>query len=307
MSLKTPIALVIFNRPDLASTVFERIREAQPDRLFVIADGPRPSQPEDISKCEATREIIDNGIDWPCEVCKDYSDKNLGCGKRVSSGVDWVFQKVDRAIILEDDCIPDISFFNFAEELLIKYEDEPRVMHISGTSWNPPGLPKSDSYFFSAYSMVWGWATWRRAWEHFDYEMKRWDEKKDLSEIYSIFNSEVEINRRKRYWTQVSKDQIHIWDNQWFFAIRSYNGICISPRRNLVKNIGLRPDATHTLSVDHPLSNIPVFKADNPLSHPAKIIRNTKADLIYEAMASGFSLTRLSRFKHQLKRLLKKL
>ncbi len=307
MSLKTPIAFIIFNRPDLTAIVFERIREAKPDILFIIADGPRVSNEEDISKSAATRKIVDEGVDWPCEVFKNYSDVNLGCGKRVSSGIDWVFQNVEKAIILEDDCLTDISFFNFAEELLIKYEDDKRVMHINGTSWNPPSLPKSDSYFFSAYSISWGWATWKRAWEHFDFEMKKWNEKKDLSEIYSIFNSEVEINRRRRTWKQVSQPQNDIWGYQWFFAIRSQNGICITPRRNLIKNVGLRSDATHTLSATHPLGDLTVFKTDNPLSHPTKMSRNKNADIIFESMLSGINLNWLSRFKHQLRRLLKKL
>ena len=305
MSLKTPIAFIIFNRPDLTSIVFERIREAQPEKLFVIADGPRPSHPEDISKCVATRDIIDKGVDWPCEVFKNYSEINLGCGKRISSGIDWVFNNVKETIILEDDCLPDISFFDYAENLLIKYEGDARVMHIGGTSWNPPNLAKPDSYFFTCYPISWGWATWKRAWDFYDFKMRSWPRNMNKSKIYSPFSSDIEKNRRRQIWNQTYEGKIDTWDYQWFYAIRSRKGICISPRKNLIKNIGLRSDGTHTLSDEHPLCNLPVFNADNPLSHPVKIIRNAKADEIYEAMASGFKLPWLSRIKQQIKRSLK--
>ena len=304
MSLKTPIAFIIFNRPDLTSIVFERIREARPDILYVIADGPRSSHPDDISKCSTTRMIVDEGVDWPCEVLKNYSDENLGCGMRVSSGIDWVFDNVDEAIILEDDCLPHISFFDFTKELLIKYENNTRVMHIGGTSWNPSSLPKSDSYFFTAYPISWGWATWKRAWAHYDFNMKSWRNKMNQSELYSPFSTDIEKKRRKQIWNQTYDGQIDTWDYQWLYSIRSQNGICISPRKNLIKNIGLRSDGTHTLSADHPLGNLPVSSVDIPLTHPAKIIRNAKADEIYEAMASGFRITRLSRFKRLLRKLL---
>ena len=306
MSLKTPIAFIIFNRPDLTAIVFKRIREAQPKKLFVIADGPRSSHPEDMSKCKATRDIIDKGIDWPCEVYKNYSNINLGCGKRISSGIDWVFNNVEESIILEDDCLPDISFFDYTENLLNIYENDTRVMQIGGTSWNPSSLPKPDSYFFTCYPISWGWATWKRAWTFYDFNMTSWLSNMNQSMIYSPFSTDIEKNRRKEIWNQTYEGQIDTWDYQWFYSIRLQNGICISPRKNLIKNIGLRSDGTHTLSADHHLCNLPVYNADKPLSHPVNIIRNAKADIIYEAMASGLKLPWRSRIKKQIKRLLKK-
>ncbi len=161
--LKTTIAFLIFNRPDATERVFEEIGKAKPPMLLVIADGPRAQVPEDAEKCAASRAIIEQA-DWDCRIVKNYSDINMGCRNRVSSGLNWVFDTVEKAIILEDDCLPSPSFFRFCQELLTYYQDDVRVMTINGTNWQLGWKIGDGSYYFSRFNLIWGWATWRRAW-----------------------------------------------------------------------------------------------------------------------------------------------
>src|SRR5687767_13684909 len=164
---RTPVALLVFNRPQATARVFEAVARARPPRLLVVADGPRADRPDDGELCHQTRAIIER-VDWPCEVMKDYSDTNLGCRKRVSSGLDWVFSNVADAIILEDDCLPEPSFFPFCEELLERYRDDERVAMIRAGNFLEGRRVASTSYYFSRWFHIWGWATWARAWKHND-------------------------------------------------------------------------------------------------------------------------------------------
>ncbi|MGC1799486.1 MAG: hypothetical protein WA701_03795, partial [Solirubrobacterales bacterium] len=184
---RTPVAMLIFNRPETTARVFERVREARPPKLLVVADGPRADRPGEAGRCREARAVVE-AVDWPCELMTDYSEVNLGCGKRISSGLDWVFDSVEEAIVLEDDCLPHPSFFRFCEELLKRYRAEERVVHVSGDNFQSAGRAGgavgrllrlagrswSPSYYFSRYAHVWGWASWRRAWSDYDFEMTAW-------------------------------------------------------------------------------------------------------------------------------------
>ena len=165
--METPIAFFIFRRPETTRRVFEQIRKVKPLKLFVVADGGRNE--EEWKKCHAARAVIE-AVDWPCEVIKNYADKNFGCKIRISSGLDWVFQNTEKAIILEDDTLPHESFFRFSEELLRHYKDNPKIMHISGVNFQQKNsdFRCSDSYYFSRLPHIWGWATWKRAWKNYD-------------------------------------------------------------------------------------------------------------------------------------------
>jgi hypothetical protein len=171
-SFATPVSFFIFNRPQLAVQVFEIIRQLEPSVLLVVADGPRPNLKREEELCQDARTIID-GVNWPCRVLKNYSDTHQGCKRRMSTGLDWVFNTVDRAIVLEDDCLPDPSFFPYCEELLERFSDDKRIMQICGTNVDPVPSPQY-SYTFSKYGPVWGWASWRRAWREYDVSMKAW-------------------------------------------------------------------------------------------------------------------------------------
>jgi len=168
-ALRAPVALMIFNRADLTAQLFAAIRAARPTRLLVVADGPRNEAER--AKCQAARDVI--RVDWDCQLSTHYSDVNLGCGGRISSGIDWIFREVEEAIILEDDTLPSPTFFRFCDVLLERYRDDERIMNIGGTNAYPHAMPASrpESYFFSRYGHTQGWATWRRAWKHNDVKM----------------------------------------------------------------------------------------------------------------------------------------
>src|SRR3954451_2850867 len=167
--------MIIFRRPEYTARVFERIREARPERLFVIADGPRPGNADDARRCEQARAVVE-GVDWRCEVVRDFAEENLGLKRRIPSGLDWVFDEVEEAIVLEDDCLPHPSFFGYCEEALARHRDDARVTTISGDCFDFAGERGSASYRLSRYPLIWGWATWRRAWRAHDPALRRWPE-----------------------------------------------------------------------------------------------------------------------------------
>ena len=274
--METPVAFIIFNRPDTTARVFEAIRQAKPPLLLVIADGARSSKLGEADKCVATRAIIDR-VDWDCEVKTNYSDVNLGCGKRVSSGIDWVFQEVEEAIILEDDCLPHPSFFQFCEEMLEYYRNDSRIMAISGNNFQRGKKCNDDSYYFSRYNHVWGWASWRRAWKNYDFTMSQWPQIRDGNWLNSVLDNKD----LSRYWTvefeKAHRGDIDTWDYQWTFACWVQNSLTILPQVNLISNIGFNPDATHTKK-DVPWASQSIYPIDFPLTHPSFILRNTVAD-----------------------------
>ncbi len=194
--LTTPVAFIIFKRPDTTRKVFEEIRRAKPPKLLVIADGPRPNIVGEAEKCAAARAIIDS-VDWECEVLKNYSDENLGCKQRVSSGLDWVFDNVEEAIILEDDCLPHPTFFRFCEELLEKYRGDERIMTIGGTNLLKNWKSDIQSYHCSNYFNCWGWATWKRVWKHYDVDMKLWGNLEIRNRIADVIVDKKQYLNRK--------------------------------------------------------------------------------------------------------------
>ena len=279
--MKTPIAFIVFNRPDTTAKVFEAIRQAKPPLLLVIADGARSSKSGEAEKCAATRAIID-GVDWDCEVRTNYSNVNLGCKRRVSSGIDWVFEQVEEAIILEDDCLPHHTFFGYCEELLEKYRDDTRIMSISGINFQFGRKRNSDSYYFSKYNHVWGWATWRRAWKHYDVNLKLWDIVRDGGWLDDILEDNFITRRWQKIFQSVYDGKVDTWDYQWVFACWIQSGLTILPNVNLISNIGFGIDATHTANISDELANLPVEAIYLPLQHPEFIIRNTNADKYFE-------------------------
>ena len=271
--MKTPVVLIIFRRPDKTLQVLEKIRQVKPSKLFVISDAPRPEKPDEYEKCQKSRAIIDT-VDWDCEVIKNYADTNLGSFRRIPTGLDWVFNQVEEAIILEDDCLPDITFFRFCEELLEYYKNDQRVMAISGDNFQFGRQRTQDSYYFSHYTHSWGWATWKRAWKHFDLEMKAWSEVRDKQLLRIILDSDRDV----KYWTSILQDtydsKIEAWDYRWTLSVWLQNGLTILPNVNLISNIGFGEDATHTTSTKNPFINLPTQSMDFPLRHPQFVIRD---------------------------------
>lgn len=272
--IKTPIAFFIFNRPDTTSKVFEAIRKAKPKRLLVIADGPRIEQAEDQKKCAETRAII-NRVDWNCEVIRNFSDVNMGCKLRISSGLDWVFGMVEEAIILEDDCLPDPSFFKFCELMLEKYRNDERIMMISGTNLLTE-LKIKESYVFSRYFAIWGWASWRRAWAYYDINMTDWNTLKEQGQLKSFYSQKYMEKYVELMFNYILLGDTLTWDIQWFYSCLFNNGLCIVPKVNLISNIGLV--GTHT-SGDKSNNFLPLFSIDNEnFVHPKMVFPNNLYD-----------------------------
>ena len=273
--LSKPVALVVFNRPELTRLVLNAVRSARPPKLLIIADGPRVHHETDASRCAATRAVLES-VDWPCEVLREYSDVNLGCRRRVSSGIDWVFSVVDEAIILEDDCVPHPTFFRFCEELLERYRAEERVMTIGGTSFHASPASAA-SYWFSRFPHVWGWATWRRAWRRYDVNIGRWPDVRHADELRHV----IPWLRDRGRWTstldRLHRGEIDTWDYQWAFAIWLHGGLSIVPEVNLVSNVGFGDDATHT-TVSSNLAARPAEALPFPLRHPFMLQADLPAD-----------------------------
>ncbi|MCP3981379.1 MAG: glycosyltransferase family 2 protein [bacterium] len=281
--VKAPVALVLFNRPDTTRPVFEAIRAARPPKLLLIADGPRPDRPEDAEGCAAARAVVEN-VDWDCEVLRNYADENLGCGKRPASGIDWVFENVDRAILMEDDCVPHPSFFRYCDELLERYADDERIAQISGHNFQFGNRRGPYSYFFSRHNIcLGGFATWRRAWNHFDFEVRGWPELRDIGWLADFLVDQRGVD----HWTPLF-DRAHAaageadyWDYQWTFACWAQHGISILPNPTLLSNIGFGDHATHTKSSDHKLANLNLEEMTFPMTHPPHVVPHAEADRFF--------------------------
>lgn len=235
---ETPILYLIFNRPELTVISFSSISKIKPKKLFIAADGPREFNHLDEINCIKSREYVLSNIDWECEVHTLFRSQNSGCGKAVSSAITWFFNHVEEGIIIEDDCVPDTSFFTYCAEILDCYRENNNVYHINGSN-HQFGIKRGCSdYYFSVYPHVWGWATWRRAWIHYDYEMFN---------FYELANTE----KFKRFaplqlMYEVKVGIVDTWDIQWVYSVMKNNGIVITPNVNLVNNIGFNNQATHT-------------------------------------------------------------
>ncbi len=265
--LSTPVAFLIFNRPELTKTVFAEIAKVQPKKLLVVADGPRQDKQGEAEKCAAARAVIEQ-VDWDCEVLKNYSDVNLGCGIRVATGIDWVFEHVDEAIILEDDCLPHLTFFEFCRELLEKYRDDERVMMISGSNLMGDWESDIQSYHFSYYGGIWGWASWKRAWKYYDYHMKLWKYEGARNCVRNVLVDPEQYFYREEMLSKAFRGEIDTWDYQWSFARLLQSGLSVVPSVNLVSNIGFGKDATHTINFFDSKANLPLSSMSFPLREP---------------------------------------
>lgn len=272
-----PILFLIFNRPKPTERVFEEIRKARPSRLFVAADGPRDGISKDVEMCAATRKVV-SSVDWPCEVKTLFRKTNLGCKVAVSSAIDWFFGQVDEGIILEDDCLPDQSFFPFCQELLGKYATDEKVMMISG--FNASGSwPTKSSYLFSKHTAIWGWATWKRAWAKYDVNIKSWDSLENKKRVKKSLDNNKLWKTKQWTYDQLFAGTKDTWDYQWEYTLLLHEGKCIVPRENLIENIGYGSDGTH--ATDDKLSLPKRNSVDFPLIHTDAITINHDYDTFF--------------------------
>lgn len=277
--LKTPVVLCVFNRLDTTKKVFEKIREARPERLYIICDAARENRPEEKEVVASVRSYIEKSVNWPCDVRKNYAESNMGCGNRISSGLTWVFSQEEQAIILEDDCVPDTTFFRYCEELLDYYRDNEEIAIISGNTPMAGFAKNGEDYFFSKVPFIWGWATWKRTWEKYDYDLKTWPQNKKNPIWRNVFP-------QKAYWVYTAEfDSLYnhnfdTWDYQLMYAIVYHNMLAIVPNENHVCNIGFQEESTHTDELPKWITT-QVVPVTFPIRHPEKIGWNRDFDKKY--------------------------
>lgn len=274
--MTAPISLCIFNRPQTTLRVFETIRHAKPERLFVFADGPRPNRPDDVALCQETRRIVGT-VDWPCELHTEFADTNMGLARRMFSGISWVFRHVDEAIILEDDCVPSPSFFPFCTELLSHYHDDTRLTAVSGDNFQYRNTCGPYSYYFSRYPHCWGWATWRRAWQLLDFDMPTWPEARSSGWVREWFSDPLSADFWEKIFDAVYQGKINSWAYRYIYTCFLHNGLTALPAINLVSNVGFDDTATHCRR-SSPLANLPAQDMTWPLRHPPYVFRSRMAD-----------------------------
>ena len=276
--VSSPVLMLVFNRPLETQKTFDVIRSVKPARLYIAADGPRPGREDDLLNCEAVRQVALT-VDWPCELTTLFREENLGCKKAVSGAISWFFENEEQGIIIEDDIIADPGFFRFCDELLELYKDNSGIMAISASNYVPKELLTNDSYYFSRYPHIWGWASWRRAWRLYDVEMSRWETLRESDWLLKVGDGNRDFERYwKKLFDRTSRGEINTWDYQWLYTCWSNNGLAILPRVNLSENIGFDQNATHTSGGVGWIGNLKAGEIHFPLIHPTMATRHQKAD-----------------------------
>jgi hypothetical protein len=280
-----PVLFLIFNRPDTTARVMEAIRAARCSRLYVAADGPRERTGE-AKRCAKARELA-TAVDWPCQVQTLLRRQNLGCRTAVSSAIDWFFDHEEEGIILEDDCLPSGDFFRFCSELLPRFRSEWRVMALCGSCYTKSTFDMEESYYFSYYPDMWGWATWRRAWQLYDRDLSRWPKFKRTGGLRSAFDGDPWREAAWSTWFDLTAiGEIDTWDYQWIYTVIEQKGLACYPTRNLVSNLGYQAEATHTMAGGEPsplacrAHQGMVF----PLRHPREVARSEGLERELEAL-----------------------
>lgn len=275
--MRSAILFMVFNRPEPTREVFAAIRKAQPPRLYVAADGARAGKPGEAERCEATRQVA-AAVDWPCTVKHLFRDQNRGCKLAVSEAIDWFFREEEEGIILEDDCLPDPGFFPFCDEMLERFRFDERVALISGDNFQFGRRHGEASYYFSRYAHIWGWASWRRMWNHYSSDARHWPEFRDGGGLQRVFGSR---NAEIKFWSGriegVHAGAIDTWDYQLNLAMWRKSMLAVQPQVNLISNIGFGADATHTTGAGK-FANMKVEPLRFPLTHPDDVAVNTAAD-----------------------------
>lgn len=259
----TPVLFMMFNRPESTQEVFDVIRRIQPSKLFVAADGPRPDREGEKDLCERTRLIVTNGVMWDCDLHLLFRDENMGCGKAVKEALDWFFSTVDEGIILEDDTLPDVSFFSYCEKMLNLYRNEKKVWSISGFNFGADAMFQKENFMFARFMNMWGWATWKRSYDKVDYSLTKWKSSINKELYTSILVQDNLLDTDMKwfaFWFKtfglIANNHLDTWDYQWVYSQLLNDQVTIYPSVNMIENIGFKANATHTLDSTHPIAGI---------------------------------------------------
>lgn len=273
--LEVPVIFIFFNRKQVTMETLEAISKVKPKKLYLVSDGAREDKENEAKVVADLRNDVEKRIDWECEINKNYAESNMGCKRRVASGISWVFSQEEMAIIVEDDVVALPGFFYFCEELLIKYKDESRIYCISGHKVYDD-YEIENSYIFSRHPNIWGWATWRRAWNQYNEDIEDWNKIKQSNVIENFYNQKV-AKIYKKLLEKAYTGEVDTWDYIWTADVVKNNGLGIVPKTNLIKNIGFNDlDATHTKG-DSPYT-FARQDLEFPLAHPKEIVRNKEYD-----------------------------
>lgn len=266
---KTPILLILYNRVEETHNLFQIIRKLKPEKLYVAADGANRAVPTDYQACLKARSVI--MPEWKCETKFLFHDEHIGKSKNVYRAISWMFEQEEEGIVLFDDTLPNIDFFHYCEELLDKYRDVPQIMHIGANYLERKRKYLKNSYHFTAYSFIWGFATWKRAWEGFSLDIK--GEPEDAFKVIDKFvQNPIEKMFCHRIYNALRKHNLDYWEYQYNYHIWNKNGLCISPNVNLVTNVGFKKRKRRIRKLMR--KSAPIL----PLQHPEIIERNYKAD-----------------------------
>lgn len=298
--MRSPVLFLIFNRPDTTARVFEAIRAARPPRLYIAADGPRPEKEGEAEQCARARAASEQ-VDWPCEVKTLFRKRNLGCAAAVGTAISWFFQHEPEGVVLEDDVLPHPDFFAFCDALLERYRDVPEVMHISGDNFQLGLLRGDASYYFSRIEHCWGWASWARAWRHFDQSMPGLNDflARDLPGLIQDEAARAHFRQSLR---DTASGRLNTWDFAWTYAVLRQGGLCAMPQRNMTSNIGFGGGAhfAGTCFWEH-LACAPL---PDPLLHPARPAANDDADqFTYRTVFAPAGLSQVNLLQEGLNRL----
>lgn len=293
--MTTPLLLLVFNRPDHTQKLIEALTLVKPKQIFIVADGPRKQVAGEAERCAEVRKMMNN-LPWECSVTTLFREENLGCAQSVGRGISWFFEQVEEGIILEDDCIPHPSFFTFCTELLERYRDDNSVVHIGGCNFQNGKKRGPADYYFSIYNHIWGWATWRKNWQHFEYDINP----EGNTEMKAYVRSRTIWNYMQRQFELVMDGTLSSWGFRWTYACWKQRGLSIVPNVNLVKNIGFGEGATHTTSTNTPQASLQLNSIKSPLTHPKKLVLNRWADwfthrYIFEPISLRSRLGKLKR------------
>ena len=282
-----PVLLTVFNRPHETLRALARLKQARPEKIYIAADGPRERQPEDQRLCQEVRQLVTEEINWPARVLTDFAPLNLGLRRRMASAISWALDREDRVIVLEDDCLPDPSFFRFCTELLERYANNQRIGVITGDNFQPEGFACNASYYFSRYPHCWGWATWRRAWDQYDDEMSDWPAVRETSWLKDLFPHPLEELYWRKIFDETHAGQIQSWAYRWTYSCWRQNILTATPARNLVTNIGIGAAASNTRDAESGKHGLAVRSLKFPLVHPTDVIRDPQADAHAQQHAFG--------------------
>lgn len=270
--MKIPVLLLAFNRADHVRHSLTAIRDYHPDKIYLACDGAREFKIGEKDAVEETKTTMLEMVDWPCEVYTLFQSQNLGCANAVNSAISWFFKNEEWGIVIEDDVIISLDFFKLCEYLLPHYKDEERIMHINSFYCDPKAM-RSNQIAFGSAMRCWGWASWSRAWNRMDMQMKEWPSFNMWSLLpqLGLFGVIIQWYYWHRDYKNILKNRCSSWATRWNFSVLSSKGICISPKVTLSRNIGT-DGGTHFFQNDpNPYSHLKIGSFDFPIVYPDSI------------------------------------